>query len=474
MRSWSILFAGPAMLGVVYLLALMAPAGMVAASPAFRFSLPVLPVYAICVYSAWRLGELAGAGRPRVVTLTFWSFVYVFLGICPFLQIGTGSFPLDVRHDDQVLVHAALIVLTGLASFDLGQSMLFRSFGRLAVPSILQRRLRNPAIAVMAVASVACAAVLMHRLGGMAVLFLPRAERTEYFADRFSGPELMLLTHFARVPIYVAFMAALVVWARARRGAFPLLAKPLTFLLFVGTLLMNNPVSTPRFTVGTIVLSVFFVLPWKRGYAALAALALAFGLVFVFPLTDVFRNTLDTGLSEKAKQRTPLKQLTDKGDFDAFQQTANGIVLAQKEGLQLGRQAAGAILFWVPRSAWHEKPQATGEFIGERLGYGFTNLSAPLWVELYLDGGIALVVAGFLAYGAFVRTVDDWHQRSHAEGLPVTLALLVPIFAGYQFFLLRGSLMPAVAYFTPILVCAVLCAFPLLPSMRVVKPVSHA
>jgi hypothetical protein len=146
-------------------------------------------------------------------------------------------------------------------------------------------------------------------------------------------------------------------------------------------------------------------------------------------------------------------------DFDAFQAVANTIALVDREGVSGGRQIAGAVLFAVPRQLWPDKPLATGQLVGEKSGYAFTNISAPLWAELYVDGGLLLVLAGFLAYGAAVRTLDRWYRWSQRGGGGArVVSVLVPIYAGYQFFVLRGSLMPAVAYLTPIVLFALACS----------------
>ena len=179
----------------------------------------------------------------------------------------------------------------------------------------------------------------------------------------------------------------------------------------------------------------------------------------------MFRVSLDTNVAEQWSPASAARELAQKMDFDSYQQIANTVALVDREGLQFGRQIAGAVLFWVPRSLWSDKPLSTGEYVGEQTGHAFTNLSAPLWMEFYIDGGLLLVFLGFLGYGLVVRTLDEWNQWSKGHGGARVVSLLVPVYAGYQFFLLRGSLMPAIAYLTPIVIFAVICSLPIpLPS----------
>jgi hypothetical protein len=110
----------------------------------------------------------------------------------------------------------------------------------------------------------------------------------------------------------------------------------------------------------------------------------------------------------------------------------------------------GVLFFWMPRSLWPNKPNPTGELVAEHVGYAYTNLSAPLWAEVYLAGGLFFTLCGFYLLGVLVRHIEQ--VAEHCRGREVSVAsVLVPFLAAYQFFLLRGTLLSAVAYLTPVL-----------------------
>jgi len=290
---------------------------------------------------------------------------------------------------------------------------------------------------------------------------MPRGIREQLLMSGLSNPTMLLLTHGLSTPIYVLSVAALVIWiARHTCGQQTAwLWKAMTIMMLFSTFLLNNPISTPRFKVGTILLSILFVLPWRRWSSTAAICGTAFGLLIIFPFADLFRNTLDTNLSSDLAQTSVVSELTKNGDYDAFQMITNATMVLEQNGTdyQLGRQLSGSLLFWVPRAIWSNKPIATGEWVAERQGYGYTNLSAPLWVEFFIDGGWLLLMIGFMGYGYLVRVLDRWHAIGHNAGEARVVSILIPIYAGYQFFLLRGSLMPALAYLMPILLVALLC-----------------
>lgn len=421
-------------------------------------SLPLIPVGLIIIYSSAHLAYITSSASQNIVTATFWIFGYLFLGTAPFLQLATNTFPWPGTYDEVILVKAALVVLAGLLAFDFGRHLIpGRGVG---VPQALQRSINRTSVTVLAVASLAAAPYLLSRTGGAATLFLPRSELSQTLMSEFELPAMMLLTNALKTPVYVLLVASLAIWiVRRARGEFVGLRwKMMAFVLLLPTLILNNPISTARLKVGTILLSLFFVLPWRRWSGAATTFGLIFGLLFVFPFADLFRNSLDARFSDRIAESNPVLELTTNGDFDAFQMVVNAVETLEHTDFQLGRQVGGALLFWVPRSIWAGKPIATGQWVAEKQGYSFTNLSSPLWAEFYADGGFLLLVVGFIGYGYLVRTIDKWYALSHKLGDARVISIIVPIYAGYQFFLLRGSLMPAVAYLAPILLVALMCS----------------
>jgi hypothetical protein len=427
-----------------------------------HFSLPLIPVLIIVIYSGNRLARIIAIGQQEIVVTTFWIFVYIFLGLCPSLQLLTGIFPLSGSYEETLLVKAGLITLVGILAFDTGYRFLPRQAAAIVTPEFLQRPIQKVTVALLAVLAITSAIYFQQQLGGMESLLMTRLERSQYLTAKFETPEMLLLNQLARTPVYVTLIAALAIWVAYYKSGrrVGIRWQLLTLGLLAFTLILNNPITTARLKVGTILLSLFFILPWRRWYGLVMASGLIGGLILVFPFADIFRNTLDVRLGELIIETSVVDELTKNGDFDAFQMIANAVIVTDEIGYQFGRQIGGALAFWVPRFMWLSKPLTTGELIGEQAGYGFTNLSAPLWAEFYVDGGWLLLVVGFTIYGALVRTLDRWNRmyQSSSDSRARVVLVLVPIYAGYQFFLLRGSLMPAIAYLAPMVLFAILCS----------------
>src|SRR5699024_1839537 len=149
--------------------------------------------------------------------------------------------------------------------------------------------------------------------------------------------------------------------------------------LMVATIVVNNPISTARFQVGTIILSLYFVFPWTNRKAAISIYGLLIGLVVIFPYADLFRNASDSDWVSRLSRVRNGNALSIIAVFDSFQQIINATRLVQTKGIEWGHQITSAFLFWIPRSIWPGKAVPTGEYIALQGGYDFTNLSAPLW-----------------------------------------------------------------------------------------------
>ena len=208
----------------------------------------------------------------------------------------------------------------------------------------------------------------------------------------------------------------------------------------VSLFLTANPVSAARFWVGAATIGVLGAALMSSLHARLIIwLALPALLILIFPMLDFGR---DRGWSADFSIR--LEVVTQKQDFDAYQQIANGITYVDVYGTRGGTQLSSALLFFVPRSVWSDKAPATGPLVATSLGVtDNTNVSAPLWEEAYVDFGFGGVLAIMGALGFAVALLEAAVRRSVLRGGGLTV-VVAPFFAGYGVFLLRGALLPAI------------------------------
>jgi hypothetical protein len=282
---------------------------------------------------------------------------------------------------------------------------------------------------------------------GPANVFLARNDFTRVRAAVWPDPATCALITSASTGALLVALAGLLQVRRQDRREGKAAVTVLTILVSIMLLIVINPISTARYGFGSAALSVAamlgaFATPHRFRVSAVVLLA---GLILVFPYADRYRNSTSGSLLSKGG----VTQTLTSGDYDAYAQINNTIYYMRTEKPIYGRQALGVALFWVPRKYWPHKPQDTGIVLAEARGYGFTNLSAPLWSEMLINGGAPLVLVGFSALGFWFRRAGERQERS---GGP--LGILGCIIPFYALILFRGSLLQATGGLAMFLVAA--------------------
>ncbi|WP_228474258.1 O-antigen polymerase [Streptomyces calidiresistens] len=414
---------------------------------------------ALACYAGVRLCTMVLSGRRRLIQGAFWLFCYLAMGIAPLAQSVLGRDPTPVLGPRSDTVLATALVLLGLVAFDLG-AMLARHRPALddrARPAARVHRTRLYLLIGVAYAG----SLLFIASLGPEVFFSSRQELGESLEASGGGDGgeagNALLRGFGTVPVLLALLFTtrwLVTSRRARRSPSVLL--PWAGLLVLN-IVVNNPMSNPRYWFLTVMFALLFTLFPRSPVMYRTSLALGVVMaLLVFPFADRFRYDEDGHRPMDAD--SVLEPLVVK-DYDQVPMFANTITYADDgNGHTYGKQLSGSLLFFVPRSLWGDKPVDTGVRVGEWMGTTNTNLSAPLWAELWLDFGPLGMTLGFLALGyAAARTDRRYVQRTVDDPSPGNIpAIVVPVIAGYSFILLRGPLLQATGRIAIAAVCLAL------------------
>ena len=210
-----------------------------------------------------------------------------------------------------------------------------------------------------------------------------------------------------------------------------------------------SPFATARYNFGTVAfaLAVHFGAVRTRLRVQTTMLATLLAFLFVFPLADVFRFAGSSG----AARTGFFDEYLGNPDYDAFWQVANADMLWSEGLVTPLRQLLGSLLFWVPRSIWPDKPMDTGTLLAQYRGYEYQNLSAPMWAEGLVNGGLVGMVIVFLALGYALYRMDG--RLSEAFAVGGVWAIAGAVFPVYMTILLRGSWLQA----TGALIVAVVC-----------------
>jgi hypothetical protein len=410
------------------------------------------------------------------------AFAYIWLGLAGWVQVTGGENPYRVTYTASAEIRAAAIVLLGLASYDVGRVLGRTSTRAKPDRTDVKRRIVTKRRAWFTIwITVLLVPVLVQIQGGIGTYLVSRAERGAklqqlgLYTDASSALGGLVTSLAAALPL-ISLLALL----RLMQREGELRKRPNYLLTVAGmavaTAILSNPVATPRFWVGTAALSVLISNAWAsslRGFRTVTC-SLLVVLVFVFPYADYFRN-----VRSNLQVYTPSHLFANKLDYDASAQMINAVNYRAATGGTHGHQLLGPLLFWVPRSVWPDKPEATGTLLGEFIHFQFLNLSSPLWLEGYLDWGLGGVVAIFIVYGWFAMKGDARLSRL-GRSSPIDFAVFaLPVVAVQSLVLLRGSLLSQSAMFATVVACLFLASerpragvskAPLHAALRVTSP----
>ena len=412
-------------------------------------------------YAGVRLAMLVIAGRIEPLQGVFWLFTYTAMGIASLAQLVLDRYPAPVTGPRSSMTVAILLVLAGCVVFDVAATVTRRREERR--PPVEERdtdrvRVAGPVrVRLLVVAAVGAAAVMAQTLGGLSSLLSSRQgvsrslEEAGLTADGSLAGAALLRGAGTVLPLVALLLLTRRLVADRSRWRDVNLVVVWAFVLVLN-LVVNNPIANPRFWFLTAALATFFVM-FPRSVTAFRIVLLG-GLVaslVVFPYLDKFRYADG---SSTVEQDLSVLELISVKDYDQTVMTASAVDYVRTgPGHTYGRQLAGSAFFWVPRSIWADKPQDTGVVLAQEMGAINLNRSAPLWAETYLDLGAGGMLAAFVLVGWASARGDLLYRRRTARpatardpaGQPVAaiVAIGVPLVAGYEFILLRGSLLQA-------------------------------
>lgn len=434
---------------VAFTLAGVAPLLIVLAIPVDASHSDFLGPMLIAIFAALRLSIIVGARSRRLFEMVFWLYVYVFLGIAPIIQMRIGAdtdTTPGVNHN--LDWQTSGVVLAGCAAFLLGIVMV--RGGKEDDQEVAIDSVNHPRTNLLTLITLAFFAYFASRIG-FGTLFSSRSQfelmKSLAWSDTTTAA---LISGVTSMGLLVSTIAQL---QRRRQAGLEGKPKPLLMPLIsvIALVICVNPISSARYVFGTVFLALigaFGAYATVKRFRALTVAAV-FGMVYLFPIADMFRRSLDPSAS--GKSQNPLQSMLS-GDFDSFSQITNTLDYVTANGISWGNQMLGVLFFWVPRNIWPGKPVDTGTLVAQWKMYGFSNLSSPLWVEFFINGGWALVLVGMFAFGALIGRMDRTNERVLAiTGWPGVTACILPF---YMLIVLRGSLLQSMASLAVIVVAS--------------------
>jgi hypothetical protein len=252
---------------------------------------------------------------------------------------------------------------------------------------------------------------------------------------------------FGKVIFYIPLLPALY-FSKHHTGYFFWI-----FLISVALLLVfKNPFIEKRNALGPIYLSLlvfYFGLQYWTNFRSFFLLFIS--LVVIFPLISIITHNKGATFSDFVSMGFGgLGNLIADSfvslHYDAFSNISAAVYYVQDFGVSYGMQALGALLFFVPRAFWTEKPESSGIEVGDYLienyAMWFNNLSMPFVAESYLNFGMLGIPLFAFFLASLIKFFGVWSRS--VDFLKNVVAIY---FSFHLIFVLRGDLMNGVAYF---------------------------
>lgn len=389
--------------------------------------------------------------RPFSLHLMHLIAMYIFLAVAPLYQVIYGLFPLELfaRVDSRYVLRANLLVTLWLLFY-----LAFYSVGRRLTLLRLARRGETRLARVVSPWRINAALLVSFGvMGYLAALGLAgittRAGAFEAVATAGSSPLMLINNVFVRAFPVVALGAGGLLLARSFR-ATALFTGPLVLLASLGNLYVNNPLASARYWTISVLLG--FIAPHVLQRRATAVLMLV-GVICGFAVLPGLGNARDANsfaemLAYVREVPSPALYLARSGDVGSYGIFILVLRYIDRDGLRLGQQLAGVLLFWVPRSVWHAKPIGTGAFVASHFGFDFTNLSAPIVAEAVVDFGCIGVALLAALFGLVLSRLDTvfWRRSDGGASAVRSIDTVYPFLLGLVVFMTRGDLLSSFGY----------------------------
>jgi hypothetical protein len=160
--------------------------------------------------------------------------------------------------------------------------------------------------------------------------------------------------------------------------------------------------------------------------------------LLIYPVLDIFRlMSLGVDVNIETAKDSILGNFK-LGHLDAFQSIMMAI---EFDKYTFGYSFLGAILFFIPRVYWENKPIGSGEMIANDLGLSFNNISMSLPGEFFISYDIIGVFIISMFFGNLLAIVDKVLVNSRAPERVYSI-LFVPL----VFIIMRGDLITGISF----------------------------
>ena len=365
-----------------------------------------------------------------------WFFILVFMVIAPISQFSSGYFPWDYSISDEYITKANNIIILWIViystSYAFSGKILFKtsyshnSYKKDKEPLDCNNQTQWFLVLISIIST-----IIMIRLAGFRNLFI---RGTTILSDSTFG--IMIVFLLRSIPP----ISALILLQEKKKSKN--IHIPIILILIILTIILNSPVALSRYWSGTVYIGLLIgLMPRKVFDSRRFDILVLISLIIVFPIFRLFKYyTLSDVL--QMNNIYNLFESYNTSDFDAYSMLCRIIEYVDAYDFQYGKQLRSVIFFFIPRDIWNIKGTPTGHLVSYTQNASYTNLSAPLMGEGFIDFGIIGVImyAGIFAY--VLNKFDNSYWNLFYEKDNYYIHIILPFMLGFVIFIMRGALQP--------------------------------
>lgn len=370
----------------------------------------------------------------------FWIFNFFFFFVAPFLQYINESWCLNYKTNDETILFANFLVFLWINTFIISDKIKMKK--KIKFSSLNHKKIdtesRIPSKNACALLLIISFFILIYMIFkfGLYNLISSRSGVLSAFSGDESSVSLLLLYCCRN---FVTFTAYIFAYNNKKYR--------MQFIVSIFFLIITcSPIAMPRFQAAVIYMGLFLIIRKDLVKNVKIIYIFLFGFMFIFPFINAFRY-LTVGevniLSMINNVFNNIKVEYLSANYDAFVMLMKAIDYIGINGFSFGNQLLGALLFFVPRSLWINKPIGTSFLIQHFYGFsgGAANTSCSLLAEGYFDFGIIGIILYSFVLNKVCSYIDDiWLKNNENIVIFDYKKLIFFVFPTLIFFLQRGAL----------------------------------
>lgn len=377
--------------------------------------------------------------RPYSLHLMHLLAVAVLFILAPLVQTIQGVYPGGFQAADSDVALANLCIFIWVVAYVAGEWLFRHRFG--AVRARLPFLERNLSLASLGFGTLLATATLSYLAYRGTAGALTRAAFGEaYAATSTMDLSMVKIARAAPLIVLAGWLMLIALFPRRRTWA----VGGVCLFLFLGNLVFNNPLAAARYWTLTIAMAFACVLHLRKTATATLLFPGAMVGVLLMPSLNVGRTRTDFDMGMLAvREGATSPSLLAGGDFDAYINLAMTNKLIDLHGVTHGHQLLGALLFWVPRAWWHDKPTGSGAYAAEMLNLPWANIASPLPAEALINFGIFGIAPCAVVFAGILYLADSRYYLNRTGAPPELfrpLDVVYPFWLGLVVFATRGDL----------------------------------